>query len=82
MKTVAKIALRYPFSTYCNNFLEIIDQCLQFNTNECHSLIFKSWYYSLTDEMSSNINVLKDIIDLKNDMKECACLDANDVNDN
>ncbi len=31
--------------------------------------------------MSSNINVLKDMIDIRDDMKECASLDANDVND-
>ncbi len=80
LKTVAKVALRNPFSTYCNNFPEITDQCVQFNINECHSLILKSWYYSITDQMSSNINVLKDMIDIRDGMKECAFLDANDVN--
>ncbi len=64
LKTVAKVALRNPFSTYCNSLLEITDQCVQFNINECHSLSLKSWYYSITDEMSSNINVLKDMIDI------------------
>ncbi len=81
MKTVAKVALRNPFSTYCNNFLDITDQCAQFNINECHSLILKSWYYSIIDEISSNINVLKHMIDIRDDMKECASLDMNAVND-
>ncbi len=81
MKTVAKVALRNPFSTYYNNFLEITYQCVQFNINGCHSLILKSWYYIITDEMSSNINVLKDKIDIRDGMKECASLDVNDVND-
>ncbi len=76
VKTVAKVALRNPFSTYCNNFLEIIDQCVQFNIKECHSLILKSWHYSITNEMSSNINVLKDMIDIRDGMKECAYLDG------
>ncbi len=31
--------------------------------------------------MSSNINVLKDTIDIRDGMKECASLDVNDVND-
>ncbi len=31
--------------------------------------------------MSSNINVLKDMIDIIDVMKECAYLGANDVND-
>ncbi len=53
LKTVAKITLRNPFSVYCNNVLEITYQCVQFNINECHSLIFKNWYYRITDEMSS-----------------------------
>ncbi len=70
MKTVAKVALRNPLSTYCNNLLEITDQCVQFNINECHCLILKSWYYSITDEMSSNINVLKDMIDIRDGIVE------------
>ncbi len=81
VKTVAKVALRNPFSTYCNNFLEITDRCVQFNINECHSFILKSRYYSITDEMSSNINILKDMIDIRDGMKECASLGVNDVND-
>ncbi len=31
--------------------------------------------------MSSNINVLKDMIDIRDGMKECASLVVNDVND-
>ncbi len=31
VKTVAKVALRNPLSTYCNNCLEITDQCVIFN---------------------------------------------------
>ncbi len=31
--------------------------------------------------MSDNINVLKDMIDIRDGMKECASLDENDVND-
>ncbi len=71
VKTVAKVALTNPISTYSNNVLEITDQYVQFNINECHILILKSWYYSITDEMSSNINVLKDMIDIRYGMKEC-----------
>ncbi len=81
MKTVAKVALRNPFSTYYNNFLEITYQCVQFNINECHSLILKSWYYSITDEMSSNVTVLKDMIHIRDGMKECVSLGVNDIND-
>ncbi len=75
------LALRNPFSTYCKNVREITDLCVQFNINECHSLILKSWYYSITDEISSNINVLKDMIDIRDGMKEYASLLVNDVND-
>ncbi len=82
LTTVAKVALRNPFSTYCNNLLEIPDQCVQFNiNNEYYSLILKNWYYVTTDDMSSNINVLKDMISIRDCMKECASLGVNDVND-
>ncbi len=81
VKTVAKLALRNPFSVYCNNFLEITDLCVHDNINESHGLIFKNWYYSITDEMSSNINILKGMIDIRDGMKECASLSMNDVND-
>ncbi len=64
VNTVTKVALRNPFSVYCNNFLEITDLCVQVNIIECHSLMFKNWYYSITDEMSSNINVLKYMIEI------------------
>ncbi len=33
VKTVIKVALRNPFSVYCNNFLEITVQHLQVNLN-------------------------------------------------
>ncbi len=81
VKTVVKVELRNPFSTYCNTFLEMTDQCVQFNINECHSLILKSWYDCITYEMSRNINVLNDMIDIKDGMTECASLSVNDVND-
>ncbi len=81
MKTVAKVALRNQFSVYSNNFLETTDLSVQVNINECHSLIFKNLYYSITDEMSSNINVLKYMIDIRDGMKECASLSMNDIND-
>ncbi len=31
--------------------------------------------------MSSNINVVKDMIDIRDAMKECASLSMNDIND-
>ncbi len=58
VKTIAKVA-----SVYCNNFLEITDLYVQVNINECHNVILKNWY--ITDEISSNINVLKDMIDMR-----------------
>ncbi len=45
------------------------------------SLLVQMWFYSIPDEMSSNINVLKDMIDIRDGMKECAPLSVNDVND-
>ncbi len=45
-----------------------------------YRIIIKSWYYSITDEISDNINVLKDMIDIRDDMKKCASLCMNDVN--
>ncbi len=74
VKTSATVALRNPFSVYCTKCLEITYQCVQVNINECHSLVFKNWYYSITGEMSSNLNVLKDMIDIRDGMKECTCL--------
>ncbi len=39
LNVAQKFALRNPFSVHCNNFVEITDQCVQVNINECHSLI-------------------------------------------
>ncbi len=43
MKVVAiKVALRNPFSIYCNNVLGITDQYVQGNSKQCHSVIVKN----------------------------------------
>ncbi len=41
----------------------------------CHSLIVKNWYYSITVDMSSNINRVKYMIDIRDGMR-----DVNDIN--
>ncbi len=81
VKTVSKVALRKPLSGYCNKFLEITDQGAKVNINECHSLIVNNWHYSIIDKMNSNIIVLEDMNDVRDNMKECTFLGMNDVND-
>ncbi len=50
----------------------------QVNVNECHSLIFLN--YSITDEICSNINVQKNMIDVR-ESHERVQVGMNDVND-
>ena len=73
--------MRNPFSVYCNNYVEIISQCSCRDIKECYSVLVNNWYECVSDEMNSNINVLREIVDIRDGMKECVYLGAHNVQD-
>jgi hypothetical protein len=81
IKTVAIIARTNPFSVFCENYVQITNECDCIDLNKCRSMIEKKWYDNVSDELISNASVLNDMIDIRDGRKKCENLDAVDVND-
>ena len=81
IKTVTKVALKNPFSVFCNNYLLTTAICDSDNVQECRNLLVNLWYESIIEETSSNVNVLKDMIEVRDGRKTCESLSINDVCD-
>ena len=79
VKTVANVALSNPFSVYCNNLVDVTTQCATLNNGTCHNMLHKNWCDTVSEEMMSNINVLKEMIDIRDGLKECECLNLEEI---
>ncbi len=45
--------------------------------NVCYNMIMNNWWNSISGELRSNVSVLRDMIDIRDGMKECdnLCID-------
>ncbi len=72
--SIGNIAIYEPRSAFGMNYCEIrckyADDC-----NTAHVMIHQNWNDSLNYQMLQSINVLKDVIDVRDCVKECAILD-------
>jgi len=68
LKSVANEALCNPSSVFCNNFIELKDSR-------------KTWHDSLPVHVKSNVSVLRDMIDVRDGIVECAIFNDTDVLD-
>ncbi len=75
---IGNIAIYEPRSVFGMNYCEI--KCKyddDFNT--AHVMIDQNWNYSLNYQMIQSVNVLKDMIQVRDCVKECAILNIDDV---
>ncbi len=47
--------------------------------NVCYNMIMSNWCNSISGELRSNVNVLHDMIDIRDGVKECDSLCIDDV---
>ncbi len=78
IQSIGDIAIYKPRSAFGMKYCEI--KCKyddDFNT--AHVMIDKNWNDSLNYQMIQSVNVLKDMIDVRDCVKECAILNMDDV---
>ncbi len=78
IQSIDNIAIYKPRSAFGMNYCEI--RCKDdddFNT--AHVMIDQNWNDSLNYQMIQSVNVLKDMIDVRDSVKECAILNMDDV---
>ncbi len=78
IQSISNITFYEPRSAFGMNYCEI--RCKyddDFNT--AHVMIDQNWNDSLVYQMIQSVNVLKDMIDVRDCVKECAILNMDDV---
>ncbi len=78
IQSIGNIAFYEPMSAFGMNYCEI--RCKyddDFNT--AHVMFEQNWNDSLNYQMIQCVNVLKDMIDIRDCVKECAILNMDDV---
>ncbi len=72
------VARSNPFSVYSNNYVEISGM-YDDDLNVCYNMVMNNWYNSISGELRSNVSVLRDMIDIREGVKECDSLCIDDV---
>ncbi len=78
LMTVFNVAWSNPFSVYCNNYVEISGM-YDDDLNVCYNMIMNNWCNSISGELRSNVSVLRDMIHIRDGVKECDSLCIDDV---
>ncbi len=78
IKIVVNVAQSNLFSVYYNNYVEISGM-YDDDLNVYYNMIMNKWYNSISRELRSNVSVLRDIIDIRDGVKECDSFCIDDV---
>ncbi len=79
LKTVVNVAQSSPFTVYCNNYVEISGMYDDDDLNVCYNMIMNNWCNCISGEFRSNVSVLRDMIVIRDGVKECDILCIDDV---
>ncbi len=79
LKAITAVAKNNPFSVYGYNYGEISSKC-NGDLDECNisNTIYKKWFETISEELQSNITVLKDMIEVRDGRKACESLYMDD----
>ncbi len=72
VKTTATAALVNPMSCAGRNYREVLNACYD------NKIIYNEWN-SKCDEMKDCVNVLKEMIDIRDGLKQCYILSGDDI---
>ncbi len=78
IKSIVNIAIYEPMSAFGMNYCEIRYK-YDDDFNTAHVMIDPNWNVSLNYQMIQSVNVLKDMIGVRDCVKECAILNMDDV---
>ena len=78
VKHIAAIARQNPFSVYGNNCNEIINKYGS-NFSLCKHRIVNEWNMSVNEIEKSNVNVIKEMIDIRDGRSVCENLTREEV---
>ncbi len=78
IRSIYNIAKCSPWSTSGENYREIVFKYKMFNGIDCN-ILYKNWYETVNVEKCSNVNVLREMIDIRDGFKQCDLLSTNDV---
>jgi len=79
-RAIATVARNNPFSVYGSNCVDI-SSMYNGNIAECytHNIICKKWFETISVELRSNVNVLREMIEIRDGVKACESLSIDDV---
>ena len=79
INSVAKLSIANPWSNCSANYRHIRNECDTMYDVSVHD-IGRVWQAGLSNVTISNVNVLSEMLDIRNGFKTCNILDDNDVN--
>ena len=74
INSVAKLSIANPWSNCSANYCHILNECDTMYDIGC------VWQAGLSNVTTSNVNVLSEMLDIRNGFKTCNILDDDDVN--
>ncbi len=63
---------------FCNNYVEIFG-IYDADLNACHIMIMNNWCNSISGELRRNVSLVRDMIDIRDGVKECDSICMDDV---
>ena len=79
INSVAKLSIANPWSNCSANYSHILNECDTMYDVSVHD-IGRVWQTGLSIVTTSNVNVLSEMLDIRNGFKTCTILDDDDVN--
>lgn len=79
INSVAKLSIANPWSNCSANYRHILNECDTMYDVSVHD-IGRVWQAGLSNVTISNVNVLSEMLDIRNGFKTCNILDDDDVN--
>ena len=77
ISNVAKLSIQNPWSNCGGNYCHIRYE----HDNVSVSVTGRVWQAGVSDERISNVSVLSDMMEIRNDLKTCNIFSYDDVND-
>ncbi len=79
LKTILGIARNNPVSNVCLNVVDICSKFCTYDMKSCQSVITKSWYDNVTDTQKCDVLALREMIDIRDGLKQCDILSKEEV---
>lgn len=79
LKTIVAAAHSNPMSVMCNNYIDITNMC-KTSIENCYNILLDNWICTLHNNVITNINVLRDMLNVRDGFMTCDYLSQEDIN--